>query len=88
MKHQKILLAAAIIFATPAHAGECDEETIRSVTRGGSVIVLESGGMYQVDPGDAPDTALWNAGDGILLCGDDEMINKDNGGKASVTFVR
>ena len=63
---------------SPVHAGGCDEETIRNVTRSGSIIVLDSGGVYEVAPDDTPDTALWNAGDDVLLCGDENMINKDS----------
>jgi hypothetical protein len=53
--------------------------------RGGSVVILDSGGVYKVAPDDTSDMALWNAGDGVLLCGDEEMINKDNGNEAHVT---
>lgn len=79
---------AAATFITPVHAGGCDEETIRSVARGGSVVVLDSGGVYEVEPDDTPDTALWNAGDSVLVCGDEEMTNKDNGDKVHVTPAR
>jgi hypothetical protein len=82
---KRLLLAAAAAFTTPVHAGSCDEETIRGVVRGGSVVILDSGGVYEVAPDDTSDTALWNAGDGVLLCGDKKMINKDNGDKANVT---
>jgi hypothetical protein len=78
---KRILLVAAATFITPVHAGECGEETIRSVGRGGSVVILDSGGVYE-------DTVLWNAGDDVLLCGDEKMINKDNGDKVHVTPAR
>ena len=45
----------------------------------------KSGGIYKVEPEGISDTALWNAGDGVLLCGDMKMINRDNGGKVHVT---
>jgi hypothetical protein len=83
-----LLVAAATIMTdamTAAHAGGCVEETIRSVARGGSVVVLESGGIYKVEPDDISDTALWNAGDGVLVCGDGKLINKDNGDTVYVT---
>ncbi|MGH6812172.1 MAG: hypothetical protein ACREDM_07430 [Methylocella sp.] len=85
---KRLLLVAAATFITPVHAGGCDEETIRGVARGGSIVVLDSGGIYKVAPDDTPDTALWNAGDGVLLCGDEKMINTDNGDKADVTPAR
>jgi hypothetical protein len=82
---KRLLLAAAAAFTTSVHAGSRDEETIRSIVRGGSVVILDSGGVYKVAPDDTSDTALWNTGDGVLLCGDKKMINKDNGDKAHVT---
>jgi hypothetical protein len=85
---KRLLLVAAAIFISPVHAGGCDEETIRRVARGGSVVVLDSGGVYEVAPDDTPDTALWNAGDSVLVCANEEMINKDNGGKVHVTPLR
>ncbi len=85
---KKLLLVAAATFITPVHAGGCDEEMIRGVARGGSVVVLESGGVYEVAPGDTSDTALWNAGDGVLVCGDEEMIKKDNGDNVHLTPAR
>jgi len=51
----------------PVHAGGCDDETIRGVVRGGNVVILDSGGVYKVAPDDTSDTALWNAGDGVLV---------------------
>jgi hypothetical protein len=85
---KRLLLIAAATFISPVYAGGCDEETIRSVTRGGSVVILDSGGVYEVEVNDTPDTALWNAGDDVLVCGGEKMINKDNGDKAHVTPAR
>jgi hypothetical protein len=85
---KRLLLVAAVPFITPVHAAGCDEETIRGVARGGSVVILDSGGVYEVEPRDTSDTALWNAGDSVLVCGDDKMINKDNGDKVHVTPAR
>ena len=86
---KKLLLVAAIAaLTTSAHAGGCNEEAIRGVVRAGSVIVLDSGGVYKVEPEDTSDTSLWNAGDDVLVCGDKKMINKDNGDKVHVTPVR
>jgi len=85
---KRLLLIAAATFMSPVHASWCDEETIRRVARGGRVVILDSGGVYEVEPDDTPDTALWNAGDGVLVCGDAKMINKDNGDKVHVTPMR
>jgi hypothetical protein len=85
---KKLHLATVVALTTSAHAGGCDEETIRGVARGGSVVVLESGGIYNVEPDGISDTGLWNAGDGVLVCGDAKMINKDNGDRVHVTPAR
>jgi hypothetical protein len=85
---KRLLLVAAATFLTSAHAGGCDEETIRSIARGGSVVVLDSGGVYEVTPDDTSDTALWNAGDSVLVCGGEKMIDKDTGNKVHVTPAR
>jgi hypothetical protein len=85
---KRLLLIAAATFISPVDARGCDEETIGRVARGGSVVVLDSGGVYEVAPDDTSDTALWNTGDGVLVCGDEEMINNDNGDKVHVTPAR
>jgi hypothetical protein len=75
---KKFLSLAAAVFATAANAGGCDEAMIRSVARGGNVIILDSGARYGVEPDDTSDTALWSAGDSVLVCDDGKMINRDN----------
>ncbi len=85
---KRLVLVAAATFISPVHTGGCDEETIRSVAQGSSVVVLDSGGIYEVAPDDTPDTALWNAGEDVLVCGDEKMINKDNGNTVHVTSLR
>ena len=57
-------------------------------TKRGSVVVLDSGGVYEVAPDGISDTALWNAGDDVLVCGDAKMINKENGDEVHVTPLR
>jgi hypothetical protein len=85
---KRLLFVGAATFIAPVHAGGCDEETILGVTRGGSIIILASGGIYKVEPDGISDTILWNAGDDVLVCGDEKMINKDNGDKVHVTRMR
>jgi hypothetical protein len=55
---KRLLLVAAATFITPVHAAGCDEETIRRVARGGSVVILDSGGVYEVAPADTGHGAL------------------------------
>ena len=47
---KRLLLAAAATFISPVHTGGCDEETIGSIVRGGSVVILDAGGVYKVEP--------------------------------------
>ena len=49
VRNEKTSFAAVAALTTPAHAAGCDEATIRGVARGGSVVVLESGGSYNVE---------------------------------------
>ncbi len=49
----------AVALTAPVHASECDEETVRRVMGGGSTLILESGGAYEVEPDDTPDTSRW-----------------------------
>ncbi|MGH6935542.1 MAG: hypothetical protein ACRED2_05045, partial [Methylocella sp.] len=63
-----LLLVAAAIFISPASAGGCAEEMIRSVVCAGSIVFLDSGGVYEVQPDDisatgfgAPETTSWCA---------------------------
>jgi hypothetical protein len=88
MKRKSLLLAAAVTFISPVYAGGCDEETIRGVAGGGSVVILDSGGVYEVEPDDTPATGLWNAGDDVLVCDNEEMIDQNNGDKVHVTPAR
>ena len=85
---KKLLLAAAVTLSTPVHASEWDDETVRNVDGGGSIVVLQSGSVYNVNPDDMRDMAFWEAGDHVLVCGDEEMINTDHGAEVHVTPAR
>ncbi|MGB6325197.1 MAG: hypothetical protein WBG11_05330 [Methylocella sp.] len=73
---KRLLLVAASTFITPVHAGGCDEETIRDVARGSSVAVLESGAVYEAEPDNTPDGLLCNAGDSVLVRGDEVHVTR------------
>ncbi len=86
------ILAALLLMslvATSAYAQSCDDESIQSVSDDGSIIIMISGAVFQVNPVDQVDTALWLAADDVLVCDDDKIINKDeNGETASVRRLR
>ena len=88
MKDEEASVGGRRYIHKPCPCRRMRRREIRRVARDGSVVVLDSGGIYEVKPDDTPDTALWNAGDDVLVCGDAKMINKDNGDKVHVTPLR
>jgi len=65
-----------------AFAQACDDDSIESVSDDGAVIVMMSGATFRVTAADRLDTALWSAGDDVVICKDDtEIINKDENGE-------
>jgi len=65
----------------------CDETTIQSINGGGEIIITTDGDIYRVSLMDKSTAALWLPGDDILVCDDDEIINKDEGEKIYVEKV-
>ena len=60
-----ILNAAVSICAKSA---TCDEDSIKSVTEDGEIIVMFSGHVYQVLPGDNIDSMLWLPASDVMIC--------------------
>ena len=46
----------------------CWDDTIRTVTSSGEVIVMESGSVFEVLPGDTIDAALWLPISSVTIC--------------------
>ena len=67
--------------AVPAPNVSCDEDSIDTVADDGSVITLLSGTVYSVDAGEEATASAWVAGDDVLICDDDKIINKDENGE-------
>jgi hypothetical protein len=67
---RSIVIASAIASVTfgPASAKNCFDDSIRDVSQSGEVLVMLSGGVYEVLPGDEIDSALWLATDDVLIC--------------------
>jgi hypothetical protein len=81
-------LLFAIFMSAPSYSQSCDDDSIQSVSDDGSIIVMISGAVYQVDAADRVDTALWTSADDVLICGT-EIINTDqNGERATVRRLR
>ena len=89
---KKLVGALLLVFlmCSPGYAQSCDDNTIQSVSSDGSVIIMLSGAVFQVDVVDQVDTALWLATEDVLICdGDTKIINKDdNGEHAAVKRLR
>jgi hypothetical protein len=75
-----------------ANAASCDQDSIQDVSDSGEVIIMLSGHVYQVLPGDEIDSALWLATDDVLICATSveyqgrlyelyDIINKDENGE-------
>ncbi|MGC2456466.1 MAG: hypothetical protein WA435_00525 [Gallionellaceae bacterium] len=80
-----ILMVFLAIISSSAVAEDCEEDSIQTVSSDGSVLIMLSGAVYQVDESDQVDTQLWLAADDVLICDDEEIINKDESAeKASV----
>jgi hypothetical protein len=83
--------AAAVLtflaLTAPARA-ECDTgHWIKSVSDGGEIVILEDDSVWEINPVDTVDTALWLPVTNIIICGD-ELINSDDGEKASARRLR
>ena len=81
-----ILLLALIVLAPPL---DCTEKHwIHSKSIDGSVIILEDGSVWEVDPPDRIDSSLWLPTDEVIIYDDREMINLDSGEKVNVMRLR
>jgi hypothetical protein len=80
-------LGMALVFAAPAAAANCDEDTLETVSDDGDILTMQSGRVYQVNSADTVDTQWWLSAEDVLIC-NGVMINKDESGeKASVTLL-
>jgi hypothetical protein len=68
---------AAASAAAPAREAY-DEDSIETIAQDGDLIVLASGGKYDVAVADQATAALWQEGDDVLVCGR-TIIDKDQG---------
>jgi hypothetical protein len=84
------LMAATTLGAERALAVQCDEDVLSSKSDSGEVLIMTSGHVYNVLPGDEIDSALWLPSSDVLICAKSmvvqgrrvtyyEIINKDEG---------
>jgi len=78
-------------------AADCDEDSIRKVSADGDIIVMMSGHVYSVLPGDEIDSMLWLPAEDVLICARSmevkgkvltyyEIINTDEAEKVGATL--
>jgi len=69
-------------------SGPCDSgHWIESVSDDGEIVKLEDGSIWQVDPADQVDSALWLPITDIIVCGR-ELINSDDNEKVTATRIK
>src|SRR5262249_22636298 len=97
-----LLVSAALcgLALTPnASAADCTDDSIRSVTSDGEIIVMLSGAVFEVLPGDTIDSALWLPASDVIICMRSlnvrgkqmkyyEIINLDDKEKVGATRLR
>jgi hypothetical protein len=77
----------------------CDDDSIKSVTDDGDIIVMLSGHVYQVLPGDTIDAMLWLPASDVMICARSisvrernmiyyEIINTDDKEKVGAILLR
>jgi hypothetical protein len=87
------------VVALNVRGATCDEDSIKSVTDDGDVIVMLSGHVYQVLPGDNIDSMLWLPASDVMICARSinvsgrnmiyyEIINTDDKEKVGAVIVR
>ena len=64
-----------------------DGHWVDSVSNDGTIVKLEDGSVWEVDPVDAIDSALWLPTTDIIAC-DDKLINTDDNEKVSAKRLR
>jgi hypothetical protein len=83
-----ITLGVAGLSPAAARGGACDEDTIQSVSRDGSILVMLSGAVYRVSNLDRIDSMLWLPSDDVLVCGNKIINTDEDGEKVEVTRLR
>jgi hypothetical protein len=61
-------LLACMLFASAAQARSCLDDSISEVSDSGEILIMLSGGVYEVIAGDTIDSALWLTADTVLIC--------------------
>lgn len=63
-----ISLLVAVLFPLLAYADSCDEDDLKSKSEDGSYLIMLSGAVYKVLPGDEIDSSLWLPPEEVVIC--------------------
>lgn len=80
-KRSLLISLLALLLPGYAAAAQCADDTIKSVSSEGEILVMFSGAVYKVDQFDRLDSELWLPADDVLICDDGRMINTDENGE-------
>lgn len=91
-------LLIAALSPSPAHADSCDEDDLKSKSEDGTYLIMLSGAVYKVLPGDEIDSSLWLPPEEVVICSKVfpyqgrnyviyDIINKDESEKVSAMRV-
>jgi hypothetical protein len=87
MGHRLFLSAAALLLLASNASACSDGPWIQEVSTNGTIITLEDGSIWKVDPVDAYISSLWLPTTEITAC-DDKLINTDDDEVVSVTRIQ
>jgi hypothetical protein len=70
------------------YSSSCEDgHWVDSVSADGTIVILEDGSVWEVDPVDAIDSALWLPTTDVIVC-DDKIINTEDNEKVSARRLR
>ncbi|MFZ0888464.1 MAG: hypothetical protein WA005_08435 [Candidatus Binataceae bacterium] len=71
-------IGAICLFTVPCIAADTD--TIDTVSRDGSTIIMQSGQTYESD--DPATSSTWQSGDDVVITDSDKIVNTDENGES------
>lgn len=84
---KKLLVGCFIcVFASPVLACESGH-WVKSKSMDGKIVVLENGTVWQINPINTIDSALWLPTENIIIC-NGMLINSDTGDKVGAKLLR
>lgn len=90
MKRFGFMLVAlvALGLTTGLARADCEDgHWVQSVSSDGAIVILEDGSVWEIDPADQVDTALWLPTTNIVAC-DDKLIDTDDNEIAGATRIK